>query len=123
MGTKTGLLVSVRSADEVAAALAGGADLIDVKEPSKGSLAPAEAEVVAAVIEAVGGKVPVNNLGAKLSADKLRFETSEHGWWYRGEPIPLGYQDDFEDSENEKGPEAFGPEPSHMNGLDASAGH
>ncbi len=60
MSTKTGLLVSVRSADEVAAALAGGADLIDVKEPSKGPLAPAEAEVVAAVIEAVGGKVPVS---------------------------------------------------------------
>ena len=59
MGTKTGLLVSVRSADEVAAALAGGADLIDVKEPAKGALGPAEAEVVAAVIDAVKGKVPV----------------------------------------------------------------
>jgi uncharacterized protein (UPF0264 family) len=60
MSTKTGLLVSVRSADEVAAALAGGADLIDVKEPAKGPLAPAEAEVVAAVIGAVKGKVPVS---------------------------------------------------------------
>lgn len=60
MGTKTGLLVSVRSADEVAAALAGGADLIDVKEPAKGALGPAEAEVVAAVIDAVKGKVPVS---------------------------------------------------------------
>ncbi len=60
MSTKTGLLVSVRSADEVAAALAGGADLIDVKEPAKGPLAPAEAEVVAAVVSAVKGKVPVS---------------------------------------------------------------
>jgi uncharacterized protein (UPF0264 family) len=60
MGTKTGLLVSVRSADEVAAALAGGADLIDVKEPTKGALGPAEAEVVASVIDAVKGKVPVS---------------------------------------------------------------
>src|SRR5262245_1103061 len=60
MSTKTGLLISVRSADEVAAALAGGADLIDVKEPAKGPLAPAEAEVVAAVIAAVKGKVPVS---------------------------------------------------------------
>jgi len=33
-----GLLVSVRSADEVDDALAGGADLIDVKEPSRGAL-------------------------------------------------------------------------------------
>lgn len=55
-----GLLVSVRSADEVEAALAGGANLIDVKEPAKGPLAPAEAEVVAAVIAKVKGKVPVS---------------------------------------------------------------
>lgn len=55
-----GLLVSVRSANEVESALAGGANLIDVKEPSKGPLAPAEAEVVAAVIAKVKGKVPVS---------------------------------------------------------------
>src|SRR5262245_14569318 len=60
MNSTTGLLVSVRSRDEVEAALAGGADLIDVKEPAKGALAPAEAEVVAAVIEKVKGRVPVS---------------------------------------------------------------
>lgn len=60
MKPTTGLLVSVRSADEVQAALSGGADLIDVKEPAKGPLAPAEAEVVAAVLEKVRGKVPVS---------------------------------------------------------------
>ena len=65
----------------------------------------------------IGGGKPVNNLGAKLSADKVRFETSEHGWWYRGEPLPLEYRKDFEDSEIEKGPEAFDPEPSRMNGA------
>ena len=58
--TKTGLLVSVRSADEVAAALEGGADIIDVKEPAKGPLGMAEAEVVAAVVDRVKGKVPVS---------------------------------------------------------------
>ena len=58
--TRKGLLVSVRSADEAAAALAGGADLIDVKEPAKGALGMAEAEVVAAVVETVRGKVPVS---------------------------------------------------------------
>lgn len=57
---QTGLLLSVRSVDEVAAALAGGADLIDIKEPAKGPLAPAEAEVVAGIIDAVKGKVPVS---------------------------------------------------------------
>lgn len=71
MGTKTGLLVSVRSADEVAAALAGGADLIDVKEPAKGSLGPAEAEVVAAVIDAVKGKVPVSAALGEWSPNAL----------------------------------------------------
>jgi hypothetical protein len=60
MSSAPKLLVSVRSADEVAAALTGGADLIDVKEPAKGALAPAEAEVVAAVVAAVKGKVPVS---------------------------------------------------------------
>lgn len=59
-GRKTKLLVSVRSPEEAAQALEAGADLIDVKEPSKGPMAPAEAEVVAAVIEAVNGAVPVS---------------------------------------------------------------
>lgn len=60
MSGKTGLLVSVRSVDEVDAALSGGADLIDVKEPAKGPLGPAEAEVVAAVIARVKNRVPVS---------------------------------------------------------------
>ena len=60
MNDTPGLLVSVRSAAEVAAALEGGADLIDVKEPAKGPLAPAEAEVVAAVLDAVDGRVSVS---------------------------------------------------------------
>ena len=34
----TGLLVSVRSAEEAEIALAGGANLIDIKEPSRGAL-------------------------------------------------------------------------------------
>ncbi|MBY0228781.1 MAG: (5-formylfuran-3-yl)methyl phosphate synthase, partial [Gemmataceae bacterium] len=33
-----GLIVSVRSADEARIALENGADLIDVKEPSRGAL-------------------------------------------------------------------------------------
>jgi uncharacterized protein (UPF0264 family) len=55
-----GLLVSVRSAEEADAALSGGADLIDVKEPARGPLGVAEAEVVAAVIDRVAGRVPVS---------------------------------------------------------------
>jgi (5-formylfuran-3-yl)methyl phosphate synthase len=54
------LLVSVRSADEARAALAGGADLIDVKEPARGPLGAAEAEVIREVLAVVAGRVPVS---------------------------------------------------------------
>jgi (5-formylfuran-3-yl)methyl phosphate synthase len=48
------LLVSLRAADEVAAALAGGADIIDAKEPAHGSLGP----VAPAVLHAISSRVP-----------------------------------------------------------------
>ena len=54
------LLVSVRDAAEAGAALAGGADLIDVKEPNRGPLGRADAATIAAVVRAVGGRVPVS---------------------------------------------------------------
>jgi uncharacterized protein (UPF0264 family) len=84
MSTTPGLLVSVRSADEVAAALDGGADLIDVKEPVKGPLAPAEAEVVAAVIDAVDGQVPVSAALGEWSSNAI---TEAH--WHL--ELPLQY--------------------------------
>ncbi len=58
--THPGLLVSVRDADEAEAALAGGADLIDVKEPARGPLGRADTAAVIAVVRAVGGRVPVS---------------------------------------------------------------
>ena len=54
------LLVSVRDAAEAEAALAGGADLIDVKEPSRGPLGRADAGVIRYVVKAVGGRAPVS---------------------------------------------------------------
>jgi (5-formylfuran-3-yl)methyl phosphate synthase len=48
------LLVSVRSADEVQAALAGGADIIDAKEPARGPLGA----VSAATLAEIAGRVP-----------------------------------------------------------------
>jgi uncharacterized protein (UPF0264 family) len=57
---RSGLLVSVRSAAEAEAALAGGADLIDVKEPSGGSLGRADDSVIAAVVQVVAGRKPVS---------------------------------------------------------------
>ena len=57
---RPGLLVSVRSAAEALAALDGGADLIDVKEPSRGPLGAADRNVVMDVVLAVDGRVPVS---------------------------------------------------------------
>lgn len=54
------LLVSVRSAAEARAALAGGADLIDVKEPSRGPLGAADSDVIRDVLDVVGGRGPVS---------------------------------------------------------------
>jgi len=73
----TGLLVSVRSAEEVKAALEGGADLIDVKEPSRGAMGIAENEVVAAVLKAVKNKVPVSAALGEFS-DNLLTEAHWH---------------------------------------------
>jgi (5-formylfuran-3-yl)methyl phosphate synthase len=44
------LLVSVRSAAEVEPALAGGADIIDAKEPDRGSLGPVSAQTLAEIL-------------------------------------------------------------------------
>jgi uncharacterized protein (UPF0264 family) len=54
------LLVSVRSVAEALAALDGGADVIDVKEPAHGSLGAAKAETVVAIVAAVAGRRPVS---------------------------------------------------------------
>ncbi|MFM7520872.1 MAG: (5-formylfuran-3-yl)methyl phosphate synthase [Planctomycetota bacterium] len=53
-----GVLVSVRDSEEARAALAGGAAVIDVKEPRHGPLGCAAPETVAAVGRAVAGAVP-----------------------------------------------------------------
>ena len=54
------LLVSVRSATEALAALAGGADVIDVKEPNRGSLGRADDFTIQEVVKAVDGRRPVS---------------------------------------------------------------
>jgi uncharacterized protein (UPF0264 family) len=56
----TRLLVSVRSATEAAAALRGGAAVIDVKEPTRGSLGRADDAVIAEVVRTVAGARPVS---------------------------------------------------------------
>jgi hypothetical protein len=54
------LLVSVVSAEEARSALAGGADIVDVKDPREGSLGAPAPGVLAEVIREVGGRAPVS---------------------------------------------------------------
>jgi uncharacterized protein (UPF0264 family) len=54
------LLVSVRCSVEAAAAVDGGAALVDIKEPARGSLGRADLETMRAVIAAVAGRRPVS---------------------------------------------------------------
>jgi uncharacterized protein (UPF0264 family) len=54
------LLVSVRNAVEAEAALAGGADIIDAKEPLNGPLGPVAPQTLQAIAAAVGGAAPVS---------------------------------------------------------------
>lgn len=74
---KTGLLVSVRTPEEAAVAVAAGAALIDVKDPSRGPLGMAHQEVLAAVQAAVGDAVPVSAALGEWSPNALT-ETAWH---------------------------------------------
>jgi hypothetical protein len=60
----TKLLVSVRNVGEARAAIAGGADVVDVKEPSRGSLGMADSETIGAIVRSVSaatvGNTPVS---------------------------------------------------------------
>jgi len=57
-GLPDGLLVSVRSVEEAVEAVAGGAAIVDVKEPSRGPLGCATEELAAAIVAAVDARVP-----------------------------------------------------------------
>ncbi|HWE07846.1 MAG TPA: (5-formylfuran-3-yl)methyl phosphate synthase [Solirubrobacteraceae bacterium] len=54
------LLVSVVSAQEARHALAGGADIIDVKDPAEGALGAPSPRVLSEVVDEVGTAVPVS---------------------------------------------------------------
>jgi hypothetical protein len=54
------LLVSVVSAREARAALAGGADIIDVKDPAQGPLGAPSPRVLSEVVAEVGADAPVS---------------------------------------------------------------
>ncbi len=54
------LLVSVRSADEIGPALDGGADIIDAKEPDRGSLGPVPARTLARILRSTPDDQPLS---------------------------------------------------------------
>ena len=54
------LLVSVRDVAEAQAALAGGAALIDIKEPARGALGRADDATIRSIVETVAGRAAVS---------------------------------------------------------------
>ena len=79
----TRLLVSVRDASEAAEAVGGGADLVDVKEPGRGSLGAADSDVWAAVRRVVGGQRPLSvALGELLDDPIVQNAPSSHGYQF-----------------------------------------
>jgi uncharacterized protein (UPF0264 family) len=60
------LLVSVRNAREADDALRGGADWIDLKEPSRGPLGAVDAATAREVVECVAGRAPISAAAGEL---------------------------------------------------------
>ena len=56
----TAMLASVRTLDEAMMAFNGGADLIDLKEPSRGALGALDHAAVRVCVRAIGGRRPVS---------------------------------------------------------------
>jgi (5-formylfuran-3-yl)methyl phosphate synthase len=77
---QTGLLVSVRNADEAVAAIDGGAHIIDVKEPTRGSLGAADRRTLIDIVRAVAGRAYLTAASGEL-ADLIEVETT---------PLPPG---------------------------------
>ncbi|OYW18577.1 MAG: hypothetical protein B7Z55_10365, partial [Planctomycetales bacterium 12-60-4] len=73
------LLVSVRDAGECEAALLGGAEIIDVKEPSRGPLGMADLSVIRAI---------ANRMGSQESIPGLSVALGELKEWTIDRPVP-----------------------------------
>lgn len=62
-------LASVTSAEEATLALAGGADLIDGKDPSSGALGALPVSIVRDIVERIAGRAPVSATVGDLPPD------------------------------------------------------
>jgi uncharacterized protein (UPF0264 family) len=56
----SGFLASVRSSEEALIALVGGADIVDVKEPSAGALGRVDGATLTTIVETLDGRRPVS---------------------------------------------------------------
>lgn len=56
----TGLLASVKSIDEARIAFAGGADIIDLKNPAAGALGGLPLDVITAIVRWIDGRLPLS---------------------------------------------------------------
>jgi uncharacterized protein (UPF0264 family) len=65
--TAVQLLVSVRSAHEAEESLAGGADWIDLKEPSRGALGAVSRSSAREIVAAVAGRAPISAAAGELA--------------------------------------------------------
>ncbi len=66
----TKLLVSVRNAEEAEIAIAGGADVIDVKEPTRGALGAPDLHVLRKVVHQVAGRLRVSVALGELTCER-----------------------------------------------------
>lgn len=65
------LLVSVADPEEAVAAVAGGADIVDAKNPSLGALGPVAPAALGAIVAAVAGRRPVSAAAGELGDAKV----------------------------------------------------
>jgi (5-formylfuran-3-yl)methyl phosphate synthase len=68
----TRMLASVTSAEEARVALEGGADIIDLKDPSRGALGAVPPQAIRDVIDLVQGSVPVSAVTGDLPMEPDR---------------------------------------------------
>src|SRR5690606_37872224 len=70
------ILVSVADASEARVALAGGAEIIDVKDPARGSLGAADPSVLREIAELVGDARPISAALGEATDDRATEEAA-----------------------------------------------
>jgi uncharacterized protein (UPF0264 family) len=72
----TRMLASVTGPQEADIAVAGGADIIDVKDPASGGQGAVSAAAIRATVQAVGGRRPVSAVAGDLPMQAPRLEAA-----------------------------------------------